>query len=117
MQMSNKISMARAVCVANVPVAAVTAGRCALLIRTDGILAGKMSGGKKEHANFSFRINRASHQYSFISNSFSFSGQNHKVNFKFFEKKSLIWYETFFRFTCGGNEAKEPLIYCYAGKK
>lgn len=50
MQMSYKISMAHSVCVENVPVAAATAGRCALLIRTDGILA-----GKKEDAHFSFR--------------------------------------------------------------
>lgn len=43
MQMSYKISMAHAACVENVPVAAVTAGRCVPLIRTDGILAGKMA--------------------------------------------------------------------------
>lgn len=63
-----QISMAHTACVENVPVATVTAGRCALLIRTDGILAGKMSDGKKERANFSFRINSASHQYSESSN-------------------------------------------------
>lgn len=55
--MSYKISTAHTACAENAPVAAVTAGRCALLIRTVGILAGKMSGGKKEHAIFSFRIN------------------------------------------------------------
>lgn len=59
-----QISMAHTACVKNMPVATVTAGRCALLIRTDGILAGKMSDGKKERADFSFRINSASHQYS-----------------------------------------------------
>lgn len=39
--MSYEISMAHAACVENAPVAAATAGRCALLIRADGILAGK----------------------------------------------------------------------------
>lgn len=46
--MSYEISTAHAACVEKAPVAAATAGRCALLIRADGILAGKMSGGKKE---------------------------------------------------------------------
>lgn len=54
--MSYVISMVRTACVENVLVAALTAGRCAPLIRTDGILAGILSGGKKAHANFSFWI-------------------------------------------------------------
>lgn len=86
--MSCKMSMAHTACVENVPVAAVTAGRCARLNRTDGILAGKRSSGKKEHAHFRFRINTASHQYSLSYMFFSSSGEN-KVCFKFSLKKKF----------------------------
>lgn len=80
--MSYEISMAHTACVENAPVAAARAGRCALLIRADGILAEKMSGGKKEHANFSFRRNPASHQYS-LSPNMVFRLLHKKLDFKF----------------------------------